>query len=62
MDLSPLEIRLPAGSFRTRTVPLRVTLTRYDYGAHVREKPSVPNNPPEFFLRVIRDSDRSGAA
>ena len=31
MDLSPLEIRLPAGSVRTRTVPLRVTLTRYDY-------------------------------
>ena len=52
MDLSPLEIRLPAGSFRTRTVPLRVTLTRYDYEAHVREKPSVPNNPPEFFVRV----------
>ncbi len=63
MDLSPLEIRLPAGSFRTRTAPLRVTLTRYDYEAHVREKPSVPNNPPEFFVRVSRvDRGRGGCS
>ena len=58
MDISPLEIRLPAGSFRTRTVPLRVTLTRYDYEAHVREKPDIPNNPPEFFVWV--DSSDAG--
>ena len=62
VDISPAEIRLPAGSFRTRTVPLRVTLTRYDYHAHRREEPTVPNNPPEFFLRVIRDSDRSACS
>ena len=54
--ISPAEIRLPAGSFRTRTVPLRVTLTRYDYGAHVREEPAVANNPPEFSLRVDADT------
>ena len=54
VEFSPAEIRLPAGSFRTRTVPLRVTLTRYDYHAHVRERPSVPNNPPEFVVRVAR--------
>ncbi len=62
VDISPPEIRLPAGSFRTRTVPLRVTLTRYDYHAHRREEPTVPNNPPEFFLWVIRDSDRSACS
>ena len=62
VDISPAEIRLPAGSFRTRTAPLRVTLTRYDYHAHRREEPNVPNNPPEFFLRVLRYSDRSACS
>ena len=52
VEISPAEILLPVGSFRTRTVPLRVTLTRYDYHAHRREEPTVPNNPPEFFVRV----------
>ena len=56
VEISPAEIRLPAGSFRTRTVPLRVTLTRYDYGAHVREEPTVANNPPEFSFWVVRDT------
>ena len=56
VEISPAEIRLPAGSFRTRTVPLRVTLTRYDYGAHVREEPTVANNPPEFSLWVNGDT------
>ena len=52
VEISPAEIRLPAGSFRTRTAPLRVTLTRYDYHAHRREDPSAANNPPEFFVWV----------
>ncbi len=52
VDISALEIRLPAGSFRTRTVPIGVTLTRYDYEAHLREQPNIPNNPPEFFVWV----------
>ena len=63
MDISPLEIRLPAGSFRTRTVPLGVTLTRYDYEAHRREKPHIPNNPPESFVSVSRvDRGRGGCS
>ena len=52
VEISLAEIRLPAGSFRTRTAPLRVTLTRYDYEAYRREEPTVPLNPPEFFVRV----------
>ena len=55
MDISALEIRLPAGSFRTRTAPLRVTLTRYDYEAHLRVRPAVANNPPEFFVFLNMD-------
>ena len=54
VEFSPAEIRLPAGSFRTRTAPLRVTLTRYDYEAYRREEPTVPLNPPEFVVRVAR--------
>ena len=53
VEISPAEIRLPAGSFRTRTAPLGVTLTRYDYEAHRREKSQIPNNLPEFFVRVL---------
>ncbi len=62
VDISPAEIRLPAGSFRTRTAPLRVTLTRYDYEAHRREEPNVPNNPPEFFLWVLRYSGQGACS
>ena len=58
VNISPAEIRLPAGSFRTRTAPLRVTLTRYDYHAHRREEPTVPNNPPEFFVWLSWNSDQ----
>ena len=57
VDISPAEIRLPAGSFRTRTAPLRVTLTRYDYEGHRRVKPSVVNNPREFFVGVNAEDD-----